>query len=228
MNVNDWRKYVKPTDGFISRHINRRISFKITSFIVSRKIPITPNHVSIISFLISIGAGIFYILKNPIIGGILVQLSSIIDGVDGELARVLGKTSRFGGFLDAVLDRIADIIIIATYAYFTANILSLGLNETLAVFTIVLTGDLLVSYIHARGEASLKKSPILIGKIPSFASRDVRLFIIFIGSIIGYFVPVANLLTLVAIGVLSYSYIISKTIDLYVHRKLFEEETHGD
>ena len=43
----------------------------------------------------------------------------------------------------------------------------------------------MVSYIHARGEASLQQHPSKIGKIPNFASRDVRLFIIFVGSIIG-------------------------------------------
>jgi phosphatidylglycerophosphate synthase len=46
-----------------------------------------------------------------IAGGLLAQASSIMDGVDGDLARLKKMTSAFGGFMDAILDRYAEALI---------------------------------------------------------------------------------------------------------------------
>lgn len=217
-----WRELVKPTDGIISRTINRRISYRITMAIISAGVDVSPNEVSVWSFLLAVIASLLYLTGNPIPAGIMVQISSIIDGVDGELARLKGIASRFGAYFDALLDRLADIAIIVSYVYYTSKILGLGVGPTTCLLAFVLTGDLLVSYIHARGEASIGRSPILVGSVPSYASRDVRLFIIFIGSVIGGFISCANLITLVVVSVLAYSYVILKTMDLYMCRHVYE------
>jgi len=213
--IEDIKKYykllIKPTDGVVSRYINRRISIPLTVLIVKSNLPLTPNQVSLLSFLLGIVAALFYILKNPILAGILVQVSSIIDGVDGELARILGKQSKLGAYLDAVLDRITNIAIMASIAYYLA--ITNNINElTITILLLALSGDLMVSYIHARGEASLQQHPSKIGKIPNFASRDVRLFIIFVGSIIGLLIE-----ALITIAVISYTYVILKSIEIYIN-----------
>lgn len=86
----------KPTDGPVSKYINRKISIRITRFIIEYNIPLTPNHVSIISFIMALVTLPLYLYGYLIPAGILVQLSSIIDGVDGELARALNMVSRKG------------------------------------------------------------------------------------------------------------------------------------
>lgn len=205
----------KSTDGPVSKYLNRKISTRITKIIIKYHIPLTPNQVSLISFILGVVATLSYVYVNPVVAGILVQLSSIIDGVDGELARALNKTSRKGGFIDAILDRIADIAIITGLT--TYIVLNDILNPTLILHIAILaiTGDLMVSYLHARGEASLGIHPLRIGTIPSIASRDVRLFIIFTGSIIGVIDKNIYWITLIIIAVISYVYVTLKTIEIY-------------
>ncbi len=205
-------KIYKRTDGIISRYINRRISSKITLTIVKYNIPLTPNTVSFISFILGLMASALYFINNPILAGIMVQVSSIIDGVDGELARIRKMESRFGGFLDAILDRIVDIAIILGLTVYSLTIYDVPEFIIVTIGMLALSGCLMVSYVHARGEASLKVHPALIGKVSGIASRDVRLFIIFIGSIINYTLEV-----LIIVMILSYAYIILKTIEIALH-----------
>jgi len=207
-------KLVKSTDGFVSKYINRRISIRITKAIVKYRIPLTPNQVSIISFVLGLISALLYILGMPIPAAIMVQVSSIIDGVDGELARLLGLTSRVGAFFDAMLDRFVDIAIIASLTYYIYVSSNINAELLIIISLLALSGDLLVSYIHARGEASLGIHPSKIGVIPNFSSRDVRLFIIFVGSLIGLYIE-----TLMVVAILSYAYVLSKFLDSLLNYK---------
>ncbi len=210
----------KATDGFVARYINRRLSIRITKAIVKYRLPLTPNQVSVISFLVGVGAAATLALGRPLLAAILVQLSSIIDGVDGELARLLRMSSRLGAFLDAILDRLVDIAIIISLAYYVLHYVPHPSPQLpLIASLLALSGDLMVSYIHARGEASLGLHPSRVGRIPNFSSRDVRLFIIFLGLILG-----KPLITLLVIAITSYSYVISKFIEVLVSLRGVERE----
>jgi len=214
----------KSTDGPVSRYINRKISTKMTNFIVRHRIPLTPNQVSVISFLIGVAGSILFIPGHLILAGILIQISSIVDGVDGELARALKMQSRFGAFFDAMLDRYVDILTVTCMSiYFLKSIPSPGMLEIL-ISIAAITGTLMVSYTHARGEASLRKHPLFIGKVPSFASRDVRLFLIFVGAVLGAFWGIFIWGTLVLLAVVTNLYVMAKFIDVAVHRYMIEEE----
>ena len=205
--------FTKPTDGYISRYINRKISMRITMFIVKHNIPLTPNMVSLISFLMALTSALLFLSGNLILAGVLAQLSSIIDGVDGELARILGLSSPLGAFIDSMFDRIADIAIISAmtiYAYSTQGSSLRLLVTSLAA----LSGALLVSYMHSKSVEQLGKHPALIGRIRNFASRDMRLFIVFIGSIIGRVYE-----TLLVLAVISYVYVMLKLNEVYIRVK---------
>jgi len=204
----------KSTDGPISKYLNRRLSMRLTELIIKYGVPLTPNQVSLISFLIGIASATSYVIGNYLLGAVLIQLSSIIDGVDGELARALGKASALGGFVDALLDRFVDLSVIAaiTYSLITSGTVPVALAYV--VGTAALTGDLLVSYLHARGEASLKTHPALIGSIPNLASRDVRLFIIFLLTLLNL-----KLLALITVATLAYTYVLSKLVEVYLRLK---------
>lgn len=206
----------KPRDGPVSRYINRRISTRITRLIIAYRIPLTPNMVSAIAFTIALIAAPLYAIGHIVLAGILAQLSSIIDGVDGELARALGRASRRGGFLDTMLDRYADLaLLLGATAYIIQHN-----PEPLWILAaaLAISGDHLVSYIHTRAPHDFGIHPAEIGPLDSIASRDVRIFILFIGSIIG------NLsYTLLAIAALSHTYVIAKTAAVLAHTKTTEE-----
>jgi len=171
----------KQWDGIISQHINRRFSRPIASFL-ARHTQTTPNQMTVISFIVGGLSGLLFFLYQPILGGILAQLSSILDGVDGDLATLTGKTSPFGGFLDSVLDRYSDAIIILGMSY--AALTTQGQSiENLLIAISALFGSLLVSYSRTRAESDLN----LIfrrGLSGYAANRDIRLFIIMIGGIL--------------------------------------------
>jgi len=198
----------KSTDGYVSRYINRRFSTPITNFIVRHNIPLTPNQVSVISFLIGAACLPFYLLGHPIIAGILVQVSSIVDGVDGELARILNMSSKFGAFLDAVLDRLADVLAVLGAALYLSLKMPIS-PPLLAVFMLAVSGSLMVSYLHIRTQHDLGKHPMFIGKLWNLSSRDVRLFIIFLGSVTGFLLH-----ALVLVAILANFYAIAKFLEI--------------
>ena len=101
----------KTRDGPVSRHLNRPVSRWLSRYLV--RTSVTPNQISLVSWLLScVAAGLMAVSGYPAlaIGGVLAQLASIIDGCDGEVARLKRCQSEFGGWFDAVLDRYADAV----------------------------------------------------------------------------------------------------------------------
>jgi len=160
---------IKKTDGLISRLINRKISTRITPYLTGYDF-ITPNLLTVVVSLLGITAGVLMFFKQFLIGGLIIQLVSILDGIDGEIARIKNITTKFGSVLDSVLDRYVDITVLS-------GIYLSGMKNlyTDIFFIMSLTGTVLVSYISH-----------LTGKRPFFATRDVRLFIIMVICILSY------------------------------------------
>lgn len=210
----DWRKFVKKTDGPISRFLNRRISTKISAFVVSKNLNITPNQISVVVFSLSVLSGLFFLSGLPVLGGIFAQISSVLDGVDGEVARMKGTASPKGAFFDSVLDRVADSFVVFGMTYFVSKEFQLGLFASLLLLFLSLTSSFLVSYIHAKGELDMKVHPALFGKIKQFASRDVRMFVVFLGGILQPFLKIATFVALGIIILISSSYSTLKAYEL--------------
>lgn len=97
----------KPTDGPISRWFNRPVSLALTR--VMAQLHVTPNQITTLVFALGIVAAILIARgdwPSLIVAGILVQLASIVDGSDGELARVAIRGSRFGAWYDTLTDNL--------------------------------------------------------------------------------------------------------------------------
>ena len=178
---------------------------------------LTPNQATWGAFGIALLSFISFILGQNIIGGLLAQLSSIVDGIDGSLARLKGMTSTFGGFLDSVLDRYADILIVLGLTLWSLS------YETypgiwLAGFLAV-AGTTCISYTRARIDSAHRH---LFDKgLKSLASRDIRLFLIMLGGITGqaYF-------CLIIIAVLTNLVVFYRLI--YIYRYLREESNQSE
>ncbi|MCQ9207759.1 MAG: NTP transferase domain-containing protein, partial [Omnitrophica bacterium] len=109
----------KASDGPVSRYLNRPISTRISKLLL--KTNITPNQISFYSFLIAMaGAGLLFFgnITCLIASGILVQMASIVDGCDGEIARLKYQESDYGAWFDACLDRYADAFIFFGLSYY--------------------------------------------------------------------------------------------------------------
>ncbi len=172
----------KTSDGPVSRHLNRPISIRISKYLLKKCI--TPNQISFFTFILSVIGAIFFFLGgyvNLLIGGVLAQVSSIVDGCDGEIARLKFQTSEFGGWFDAVLDRYADAFLLfglTYYAYFPKeNFLYLFIGF------LALIGSFMNSYTADKYDGLMKKK---LGPEKHYfrIGRDVRMFIIFLGTLI--------------------------------------------
>ena len=95
---------VKPTDGIFAR-TNRRVSIPISRQII--RFPITPNMVSLFTLGVSFLSGLYFALggyRNMLIGALLGLFASILDGCDGEVARLKLQESAFGCWLETICD----------------------------------------------------------------------------------------------------------------------------
>ncbi len=175
-----FEKLKKNTDGPVSRILNRPISIKISELLLKTKI--TPNEISLISFIIALFGALFFYFGDYfslVIGGILVHLSSIIDGCDGEVARLKLVETKYGGWFDAVLDRYADAIII--FGMIHGHWI---LHNDIIIWTIgfmALMGSFLNSYTADKYDTIFRKRIKEINGMRM--GRDVRLFLIFIGAL---------------------------------------------
>jgi phosphatidylglycerophosphate synthase len=96
---------VKPNEGFMSRHFERRISLALTRRLCRTRI--TPNTMTLVSVGIGLAGAPFFLAAAParqFIGALLFLIHSILDGCDGELARLKFLESRFGAALDVCGD----------------------------------------------------------------------------------------------------------------------------
>ena len=97
-------------DGVIARHLNRPVSRRISERLLSRDVK--PWQISVASFLSTLTAGLAFAIGHASTGGLIAQFASVLDGVDGQVARVRYQDSPFGGVYDALLDRIGDAALI--------------------------------------------------------------------------------------------------------------------
>jgi phosphatidylglycerophosphate synthase len=108
------RGLVKDTEGFMSRHFERRISLAITRRLVPTGI--TPNAMTVISVGIGLLGAPFFLSSHwsyQLIGALLFLAHSILDGCDGELARLRFQESRWGGILDFWGDNVVHVTVFA-------------------------------------------------------------------------------------------------------------------
>ncbi len=120
-----------------------------------------------------------------IIGGILLLVSGFFDMIDGQVARITGKTSKKGSYLDSMFDKIAETAIFL-------GILIGGYAEPYLVL-LAITLSLLVSYARAKSDAlNIKLQGVGIGE------RAERLLVIAIIGIIGYMEPAVLIVVIIA------------------------------
>ena len=198
-------------DGIVSRYLNRPLSRPAARALA--RTPVTPNAVTGFTLLLAIAAGAMVAFGWNIAGGIAIQAASVIDGVDGELARLRNLATRFGEVFDAVTDRYADAVMLAGMTVYAARFEDLPHAETVGM--LALAGAIVVSYSRARIEADLGGAvdQRSLDSLFGLASRDVRLLIAAVGAVAGqcYW----TLVLLAAISALTVAW---RLVYLRVHR----------
>ncbi|NDE51178.1 MAG: CDP-alcohol phosphatidyltransferase family protein [Actinobacteria bacterium] len=108
----------RANDGFFSVFVLRKFSKLLTWLAV--RIKATPNQVTLLSFAIGLYSAYLFSLATflaTLVAAILLQISIIVDCVDGELARYTRQFSKLGAWLDAVTDRVKEYMVFLGLAY---------------------------------------------------------------------------------------------------------------
>ena len=174
-------KLKKNTDGPISTILNRPLSLRLSKILLKTRI--TPNQISVLSFVIGLVGASFFFLGEYfylVLGGILIHIHSIVDGCDGEVARLKLRQTKYGGWLDSVLDRYVDAIIVLglVYGYWSIN----GDITIWVLGFFAIIGSFLNSYTADKYDLNLKMT-MSIGSHQIRIGRDMRLLLITIGAL---------------------------------------------
>ena len=105
--------------------------------------------VTVIGLLLVVVGSVIFALGHPVAGAIFIGVGSLVDGIDGTVARLAGTASERGAFLDTVSDRIGELAMFGGVAWFVAD------DATLVLLTVIAIGNsMLIPYIRAKAEAA--------------------------------------------------------------------------
>lgn len=138
---------------------------------------ISPNALTFIGLLINIGCGVLYGYGMFFTAGLLMIVANVFDMLDGQVARLRGRVTRFGGFFDSVMDRYSDIIVYVGIMVFYARDTEKHSTLLVALTGLALVGSVMVSYSRARAES------LDIACKVGFLERPERVVLLIIGSL---------------------------------------------
>jgi CDP-diacylglycerol--glycerol-3-phosphate 3-phosphatidyltransferase len=171
---------------------------------VLSKTGVTPNTLTVMGFLVSVAAGVLIAKEYFLAGGLVVLFAGAFDLLDGPVARVTGKTSKFGGFLDSTLDRLSEAAVLAgILAYYT--FFEDGTWEPLLAYA-CFVGSVMVSYLRARAESLGVKCEVGI------FTRTERVIVMSIGLIVGQWWHTAIPIMLGIITALSFGTVMQRLV----------------
>jgi phosphatidylglycerophosphate synthase len=168
------RDLVKDTEGFMSRHVERKISLAVSRVLAAT--PVTPNAMTLVSVAIGLAGAPFFVSARPamqLTGALLFLLHSILDGCDGELARLRFQESRWGGILDFWGDNVVHVAVFAAMAFG----LQRDLREPwpLVCGVAALAGTLAsATFVYRTTMSEPKEGPLFTSVATSRASRYSR------------------------------------------------------
>ncbi|MGZ5325955.1 MAG: CDP-alcohol phosphatidyltransferase family protein [Solirubrobacterales bacterium] len=156
--------------GNSRRPAGEDLSAAVRSRLITSRL--TPNTISLTGFAFNLAAAGLVWQRYFFLAGVAFIVGSLMDTLDGRYARVSGKGTLFGAFLDSTLDRIEEgVVLTAVVAYFAEQ----GDDFAAAMCVVVVLGSLMVSYTRARAEALGVECKV------GLATRPVRVVILSIG-----------------------------------------------
>lgn len=110
----------------------------------------SPNHVTLLGLLMMAGVAVILAYGHLRIAGALILIAAGADGVDGVMARLQNRSSRFGAFFDSSLDRYSEALtLLGLLIYFQRQ----GDQQAVLLIYVAIVGSLMVSYTRARAES---------------------------------------------------------------------------
>jgi len=136
-----------------------------------------PNSFTLMGFFSTLFASFLILKELWILAGLFIILSGIFDLIDGVIARKLGKVTAFGGFLDSVLDRYSDLLLLLSFLIYY---LKRGDPALVILTSFVSIGTALIPYVRARAEAANVSCQI------GLMERAERIILLSAGALFGW------------------------------------------
>jgi CDP-diacylglycerol--glycerol-3-phosphate 3-phosphatidyltransferase len=138
---------------------------------------INPNVLTVIGVSINVLSGVLFGLGHFFWAGVILIVANLFDMLDGQVARLSGRVTSFGGFLDSSLDRLSDMVVFVGLMLFYAR--DTQFHSTLNVFLAgaAMMGSVMVSYTSARAESMIPKCDV------GFLRRPERVVLLIIGAL---------------------------------------------
>ena len=138
---------------------------------------VPPNILTIIGVSINVFCGVLFAMGDFFWAGIVLIVANLFDMLDGNVARLSGRVTRYGGFLDSTLDRLSDMGVFLGIMVFYSRITEH--HSTMNVFLggVGMIMSVLVSYATARSEGLGVKANV------GFLQRPERVVLFIIGAL---------------------------------------------
>jgi CDP-diacylglycerol---glycerol-3-phosphate 3-phosphatidyltransferase len=197
--------------------IGPKIGHRFDAVVVSlcrfifRSTTLSPNTITITGTLFGFLSAFLIFFEHPVLGAIALLIAGFLDILDGALARTQGQVTSFGGFLDSVLDRYTDLLVMGAImlVYVRHNEPRLALAAFIAA-----VGTALIPYARARAEAA--SIPCKTGLL----ERPERIVLV----LIGLFIPFLLDYIVIILAVLTHVTVIQRMVHVWkeakkLHRK---------
>jgi CDP-diacylglycerol--glycerol-3-phosphate 3-phosphatidyltransferase len=136
-----------------------------------------PNWLTVIGLCINILAACLYGFGQFFYAGLVMICANIFDMLDGRVARLTGRVTKFGAFLDSSLDRLSDMVVFLGIIIFYARDTQYHSTLYAALTGAALIGSVMISYTSARAESIVPKMDV------GFFRRPERVVLLIIGSL---------------------------------------------
>ncbi len=177
------------------REIFSSLSVKVG--IVFSRIGLSPNQWTFLTIVPAIIALYFLVEKQFLVAAIFFIISAFIDLVDGSVARVMGKTSRLGAYLDTIMDRYVEGVIV--FALLFSGLPGFYLPAYAWIF-IYIFGSLMTTY----AKSAAKEKELVYEELKGgLLERAERMVILFIGILLASIQPVYLTYVIVILAILS-------------------------
>ncbi|MDM7922728.1 MAG: CDP-alcohol phosphatidyltransferase family protein [Pyrinomonadaceae bacterium] len=138
---------------------------------------VPPNILTAIGVSINVFCGVLFGMGEFFWAGIVLIVANVFDMLDGNVARMTGNVTRFGGFLDSSLDRLSDMVaILGVMVFYASNTPQHSLMNVI-LGGVAMMGSVMVSYTTARSEGLGVKANV------GFLQRPERIVLLIIGAL---------------------------------------------
>src|SRR5712691_1142589 len=151
------------------------------------RLHLRPNHLTVCGLGVSVAAAVAFASGRTRLAGVLLVLAGLFDYFDGSLARASGQVTPFGGFLDSVIDRYSDLVVLLGMVLLFVRA---GNGRGIAITMVALIGTVMVSYTKARAES------IGVACNVGFMERPERMICMIAGAVLDLLEPALWVLAL--------------------------------